>query len=363
MRYYQSQWHIQAVIPVFNKIMAIINPLKRTLKQTLQIFAARFGPHTRHGKAPRLLVLMYHRILPQDDERAMLEEPGMQVTPTTFQQNLETISHYFEFVKLSDWLENRQKGIALPAKACAITFDDGWSDNYEYAFPILHKLEVPATIFLVSDMIGTQAKFWPERLARQLYQIATRDPDLWSSPALRWLRDIQAVFPFAHRPVSKEQLSQLIQRVKRFSDEEIHQRLDKMEAELGLEVNQQASLLNWKQIEEMTASGLIEVGSHTRRHIRLCADTSTQTLRQEIVSSKHTIESHTGQPVKTFCFPNGDYTDAALQLVRQHYAGAVTTEHGWNSHTADSHLLHRIGIHNDIAADRTALLARLSGWL
>ena len=59
-------------------------PLKKFIKRRMQHVAASFGRHTRSSKEPQLLVLMYHRILPQDDKRLLIEEPGMTVMPETF---------------------------------------------------------------------------------------------------------------------------------------------------------------------------------------------------------------------------------------------------------------------------------------
>jgi len=338
--------------------------LKQIIKRGTQHFAARFGPQNRMQAQPQLLILMYHRIIPENDERTIFEEPGMTVSPTTFRHNLETIAKYFEFVSLTDWLERKQKSLKLPQKACAITFDDGWADNYEFAYPVLKDNSVPATIFIVSDMIGTDMMFWPERLARLASKISKDSPQNWDKTSLQWLRQARTDYTFSNIPPTREQLTQLIAHAKKNSDQSNHALLDKIEQELKINIQPPTSaLLSWNQLTEMDKSGLIEIGSHTCTHTRLTSQISMDKLASEIVNSKLHIESRLGEKIKTFCFPNGDYSAAALDLVKQTYIGAVTTEHGWNSIDNDSYHLRRIGIHEDIAKDKIAFLARISGWL
>lgn len=330
----------------------------------MQHIAASFGRHSRSHKEPQLLVLMYHRILPYDDKRSLFEEPGMTVTPETFKQHINILKKYFSIIKLSDWVQPKLDCGDLPASACAITFDDGWIDNYEFAFPILKESNVPATIFLVSDMIGTKEVFWPERLTRLITTVASNYPEYWSHPELEWLQKNSTNYRFSETMPTREELSAMIACAKDYSDQEIHDRLTHIEKTLQLDTEDHpSSLLNWQQVTEMADSGLVEIGSHTCHHVRLNKHTPKELIRDEIINSKDAIEKHIGHKVKTFCFPNGDFCPEALALVKQYYASAVTTKPGWNTADTDSHLLQRIGIHQDISEDRTSFLARISGWM
>jgi peptidoglycan/xylan/chitin deacetylase (PgdA/CDA1 family) len=308
---------------------------------------------------------MYHRVLPADDERVMFEEPGMTVTPATFNTHLELINKYFVPVRLSEWVERCTSGASLPGNSCAITFDDGWSDNHEFAFPILQKWNIPATIFLVTGLIGTDMKFWPEQLARLLTALSQCEYDYTGNPATSWLTGIMpGRNPDWRLRPDPEYLATVINNAKSFPDEEIYSQIDRIKSALNITLPQtKPSLLDWEQVSAMTESGLVDVASHTRTHTRLGAGISSGTLEGEIAGSKADIERQTGHRPSVFCYPNGDYSTQALAMVRNNFRCAVTTRSGWNTCGDDVHLLRRIAIHEDIANDETAFLARISGWM
>jgi peptidoglycan/xylan/chitin deacetylase (PgdA/CDA1 family) len=75
-----------------------------------------------------------------------IQMPGMYVSEEAFEMHMEWIKKFFDVVKLEDIIHQIQNKLEWDKPQCAITFDDGWKDNYEYAFPILKRHNIPATI-------------------------------------------------------------------------------------------------------------------------------------------------------------------------------------------------------------------------
>lgn len=337
--------------------------VKPLVKRGLQHVAARIGPQRWPSKQPRLLVLMYHRVLPATHPDMADVEPGMVVTPQTLELHLTLLRQRFTLLHLSEWLALRAAGRPLPPRACVVTFDDGWADNVEFAYPLLRKHGVPATIFLVADWIGSHNEFWPERLARLLRHVATTAPAAFAGDAFAWLRSAPTDFAFNGTPPTREQLNQLFLHCKQWNDDELHERLDQLTQACDLRPPAAPVLMNWNDVATMASGGLVEFGSHTCRHVRLRDSISAELMRHEIVDSRRVIAEASGRAPDTFCYPNGNYTASAVALVRETYKGAVSTDSGWNDVGSDACLLQRIGIHDDVSADAVAFEARISGWL
>lgn len=305
------------------------------------------------------MVLSYHRVLPRDFPELGMVEPGMFVFDDTFRMHLDQLLLYFEPVDLAYWIKCRDEGSVLPKRAVAITFDDGWRDNYQYAFPVLKELGIPATIFVVSALAGSEYSFWPEHLARRL-QVAAGNATNRSDWLEKLVRDAGVSF----EAPNSESISRVIAVAKRESDASIHGHLDRLDERFGpVSSPSGRDLADWAELKEMGSSGLVAIGSHTRHHVRMREDLTTDQLKEEIIDSCGDIEKHCGEPAELFCFPNGDMTSASIDLVRKTYLGACTTQHGWNAVSDDAHSIRRVPLHQDRSDTKNALLARVIGAL
>lgn len=334
---------------------SLSSALKNTIKSPIEKLAATLGPHRRQGQ-PRLWVLMYHRILPVSDLRYHSEEPGMIVEPETFREHIRQLKQLFTILPLSEWVDRRNSGKSLPTNSCAITFDDGWADNYQYAFPIIQQEQVPTTLFAVSDMIGSNRKFWPNRISNLLHTIS-----IDQLRELHWLSPL--LLDIGQGTVAPDQLALIIDSLKNSPDNTIIEWLDEAEKNLEIPVNTSQPLVSWSQLKSMSDSGLVTIGSHTCNHYRLQDSLDRTTMANEIINSQKRLQEELRRPVDLFCFPNGDVCPAALDVVKKHYKGAVTTQRGINSTpNSDSIQLKRIGVHQAISNNPTKFQARLANW-
>jgi len=303
---------------------------------------------------------MYHRVLPASDKRFALEEPGMIVTPETFAMHMRELKRHFDVMDLGEWVKLKQQNLPLPRKACAITFDDGWADNYEYAFPILKAEKIPATLFAVAEKIGTDFQFWPNIITALLFTEGAHNA-MQRHPLFAQVFKQHAI---PAKVVDREYAAAYIGHLKQFSDQAIFTALTDIAWRSLLAVELANALMSWEQLITMKQSGLVNIGSHTCNHKRLTSSLSEDELRHEIIQSKIIIENRLSSTVDLFCFPNGDYSPQALELVQQTYAAAVTTQRGIvKANSCNNHELTRVGMHDEISNSRKLLGARLSGWL
>lgn len=263
---------------------------------------------------------MYHSVL--DPESGSNTLGRTMHSPEVFRGHAEIIARYYDPVSMDDVLKFLQGKKDLPPRAVAVTFDDGYRDNYEMAAPILDGAGVPATFYVAVGSIESGNLPWPARLRYAFYTTAlTR----WSDPhgALHLLttgpeREQAMLFASDYcAPLSGSPQESFVQAV---------------EAELEVDPKRHRGLMmNWDHLRALVDHGHI-VGSHTMTHPNL-AHVSDEQARIELFESKRRLEAELGSPVLHFAYPcpalQPHWKETTVEISRQAgYLTAVTTDGG-----------------------------------
>jgi len=117
----------------------------------------------------RAIVLTYHRVLPLSELRSTWSQPSIVVSPETFDSHLRCVRTYLDVLSVQEFLVHLETATPFRNPSCLITFDDGWRDTFEHAWPLLKRHQVPALVFLPVDQVGRSYAFWQEQLGALLH--------------------------------------------------------------------------------------------------------------------------------------------------------------------------------------------------
>lgn len=118
-----------------------------------------------------LTVLMFHRVLPADDPAFGLAEHEFAFTLEGFRRTLDFVRRHYNVVSLDDLEASRQGRASLPRTPLLITFDDGWRDALKSAVPELRRRNLPAVLFVPSEIVSLDdRRWWQDALSAVLRQ-------------------------------------------------------------------------------------------------------------------------------------------------------------------------------------------------
>ncbi len=131
--------------------------LKGAKSRGLSLASTLLGTCCGTRPGPAFGILMYHRVTPHVPGQPL---PTWNVTPQRFEQQIVgLLERGFEAWPLRYVLDHHRKGLPIPRKAFVVTFDDGYGNVFEHAYPVLERLKVPATVFLATAYLDSDKPF------------------------------------------------------------------------------------------------------------------------------------------------------------------------------------------------------------
>jgi glycosyltransferase involved in cell wall biosynthesis/peptidoglycan/xylan/chitin deacetylase (PgdA/CDA1 family) len=281
--------------------------LRRLARSAIAHGLSRSGADRALGRISGLekepLILGYHRVLPAGHSEASRGVPSLGIQMTTLERHIDFIARRFRFVPLDEMGRRIEDGTA--ANLAALTFDDGYVDFYENAFPLLQRKGIPAAVFVVTGLVEGASGFLHDRVHATLQ----RALGAWAASRLDAFLDplglrIEAL------PAEAFAATRIL--LRRLDQESLVRVCDRLDHELG-PPEQAPRSLTWDELGRMSRAG-VTVGSHTRTHTLLTRETPARVI-EETLTSKLEIEARLGVPVQHFVYPDGDFDIAAVKAV------------------------------------------------
>jgi peptidoglycan/xylan/chitin deacetylase (PgdA/CDA1 family) len=284
--------------------------MKKGLSVALEGMGSLLG-----GNSKRLTVLIFHRVLPEVDPLSPDE-----MHASRFDALVGTLVHFFNVLPMDEALSRLRAG-TLPTRSVAITFDDGYADNYTIACPILIKHGVKATFFVASGFLDGGI-MWND-VAREALRSFRGD-----RLDLSWL-DL-GVCSVATEAERHRLTETLLPKLKYLTPEGRRTALTRLIGDTGARIPDDL-MLTTAQLQGLQAAGM-EIGGHTMDH-PILAVLSEAEARQQMADNRTHLTRLLGRAPRYFAYPNGrpeqDYLAVHARIARElGYEAAFTTSYG-----------------------------------
>lgn len=274
----------------------------------------------------RLSILIFHRVLPQPDDIFPDE-----VHAQRFDDICAWLKDWFQVLPL-DQAGQLLTEERLPARACCITFDDGYADNAQIALPILQKHGLPATFFIATGFLQG-GRMWNDTVIESVRHCRRAELDFGE----------RGRFQLSDAASRRTAIEAIIGKIKYLALDQRLAATEDLLARSGAVLNEQL-MMGPDGVRRLFDAGM-QIGAHTVSH-PILAKTAPDLAREEILSSKRYLEDLLGQPCTLFAYPNGkpgrDYAPEHVAMVRElGFKTAVSTAWGASGPGADPLQLQR----------------------
>jgi peptidoglycan/xylan/chitin deacetylase (PgdA/CDA1 family) len=264
-----------------------------------------------------LRVLTYHRIA-RPEARPLLDPRLISATPEAFAAHMAYLKQNYAVLSMEVLLQAIVRNRPLPRRAVLVTFDDGYRDFRENAWPILKLLQLPATLFVPTAYPGQRdSAFWWDRLYRSVIYTTIRE-----------VTHEMGTIQLETAEQRRDFLSRVRQLAKTISHADALALVEEVCTCLGEGPDGGRSILDWNELRELASEG-VTIAAHSRSHA-LLTRVSPEQAREEIAGSQLDIEREIGKALPVFCYPGGRHNDAVVRIVRaEGFALAFTTMDGF----------------------------------
>ncbi|TKB07413.1 polysaccharide deacetylase family protein [Desulforhopalus sp. IMCC35007] len=307
----------------------------------------------------KLLVVMYHGVT----KNIYTPPVWTQLPEDIFEEQIKWLAENFHPISLEEMIRAVQLQEPLPQNSVLVTFDDGLKNNIDVAYPILQKYQVPATIFLTIDFIGTDRFCWVD----ELYVAIQTAYDKGESLEL----PLAEAEDFYANGNSWAAYYVVVEFLKVLPEKSLRGHLSKILSQVTIDRDKYQAdfgMMSWEDVRALDSDPLIDFGAHTANH-RILTNVPTAALHEELFSSRDRMEKQLGHAITSFCYPNGrlglDFLEEHMDMLRNGgYTCAFATNRGMFDLSKDNFFaIPRLSVGNDFLSIPSFFKMNASGFV
>ena len=276
----------------------------------------------------RGIILMYHRITGFDfDPRQLC------VSPAHFEEHLKVIKKYGQAVQMREMGKNLKR-LSLGPQEIVITLDDGYGDNFQNAKPVLEKLGIPATFFIISGAIVSHEEFFWDGLERTILEPQSLPPVFEltiNGKDISWPIETEGRCMFLDYSKAREgfpPIGTVLSRTQLYSA--LGQILGPLSAiqrssaikdiarwaGLTLTIRPDSLPMTSDELLSLAKCPLFVIGAHTVNHPSL-GRIPFKKQEEEILDSKQDLENRLNKTITSFSYPHGSYSEETVKIIER----------------------------------------------
>lgn len=287
-------------------------------------------------------VYLFHGVVDQHHE-VVRNYTRKHISTKVFRRVLGSLSECGSPVSMDQIVDHHTGGEPLPPKAFAITFDDGFENNYSIAADVLQEYTIPATFYITTGFVENNSMSWIDRIEHCFARTQC------ASIRFPW-RDKPIPFSDSQQKIAVLEIIRANVKVNPILDvdefvADICRQCEMPEVRSSDDPLDQK--MSWTQVRELADDDLFTIGGHSHTH-RTLAFLSQDELAKEIHHSLHLLEDRAGVHARHYSYPEGfrhSYSDTVIEKLKQHAIECCpTAEVGVNSISDDLFRLRRIPV-------------------
>jgi peptidoglycan/xylan/chitin deacetylase (PgdA/CDA1 family) len=286
----------------------------------------------------RRIILCYHGVVPTPD----FSINGRHLSVTQLEQHFAYLKKNFDVIPVQNLFEQKKCSYTGKPKV-AITFDDGFKNNWQYALPLLEKYEIPASFYITTSCLKDRSFLtWADTLE---LLIRYTSQNRWEVGDFSAQKNERGSWVISN---SNESIFDALKKMGSERDVLIEQLKVKYNFQGLVKKAQPAivEMLSAEDLKQFASSPFVTIGSHTHRHYNL-ANIDPELAMVELTHSREQLEEILGRSVDTIAFPDGSYNNLVKKMsIDAGYRYLLAVSYKENSDKNDLSILPRFTISN-----------------